>query len=110
VSDNRYCATRNNGSVKPYSSIGDFVDLRDKLNRVRDNLATIASNRLSVIIIYMAKQSSKSSKRTPKSSELTEKCLTFREATRLALDLYHETIRDLARYDREAKPLDTISY
>ena len=58
----------------------------------------------------MAKQSSKSTKRAPKSSERTEKRLTFREATRLALDLYHETFRDLARYDREEKPLDTIPY
>ena len=52
----------------------------------------------------MAKQSSKATKRAPKSSERTEKRLTFREATRLALDLYHETFRDLARYDREEKP------
>ena len=77
---------------------------------VKDDLGTIASNPLSAIIIGMAKQSSKSTKRAPKSSELTEKRLTFREATRLALDLYHETFRDLARYDREEKPLDTIPY
>jgi hypothetical protein len=71
---------------------------------------TIASNPLSAIIIDMAKQTSKSTKRSPKSYERTEKRLTFREATRLALDLYHETFRDLARYDREEKPLDTIPY
>jgi hypothetical protein len=59
---------------------------------------------------YRYKQSSKSTKRAPKSFERTEKRLTFREATRLALDLYHETFRDLARYDREEKPLDTIPY
>ena len=81
-----------------------------KLNRMNVNLSTIASNPLSAIIIDMAKQSSKSNKRAPKSSERTEKRLTFREATRLALDLYHETFRDLARYDREEKPLDTIPY
>ena len=81
-----------------------------KLTRIHANLSTIASNPLSAIIIGMAKASSKSSKRAPKSSERTEKRLTFREATRLALDLYHETFRDLARYDREEKPLDTIPY
>jgi hypothetical protein len=81
-----------------------------KLNSVSHILAAIASNPLSAIILHMAKQSSKSYKRAPKSSERTEKRLTFREATRLALDLYHETLRDLARYDREEKPLDTISY
>jgi len=58
----------------------------------------------------MAKQSSKSNKLAPKSSERTEKRSTFREATRLALDLYYEALRDLARYDREEKPLDTIPY
>jgi hypothetical protein len=39
-----------------------------------------------------------------------EKRLTFREAARLALALYHETFRDLARYDRQEKTLDTIHY
>jgi hypothetical protein len=77
---------------------------------VSENLVTIASNPLSAIIIDMAKQSSKSTKRAAKSSERTEGRLTFREATRLALDLYHQTFRDLARYDREEKPLDTIPY
>jgi hypothetical protein len=82
-----------------------------KLNRINANLSsTIASNPLSAIIIGMAKQSSKSYKRAPKSPERTEKRLTFREITRLVLDLYHETLHNLARYDREEKPLDTISY
>jgi hypothetical protein len=88
----------------------NLLQCRIKLNSVSNILATIASNLLSAIILHMAKQSSKSYKRAPKSSERTEKRLTFREATRLALDLYHETLRDLARYDREEKPLDTISY
>jgi hypothetical protein len=77
---------------------------------VNYTLAAVACIPLSAIIIDMAKQSSKSNKLAPKSPERTEKRLTFWEATRLALDLYHETLRDLARYDREEKPLDTIPY
>jgi hypothetical protein len=77
---------------------------------VNYTLAAIACVSLSAIIIGMAKQSSKSNKLAPKSSKRTEKRLTFREATRLAIDLYHETLRDLARYNREEKPLDTILY
>ena len=80
------------------------------LSSVNYTLSAIACIPLSAIIIGMAKQSSKSNKLAPKSYERAEKRLTFREATRLALDLYHETLRDLARYDREEKPLDTIPY
>jgi hypothetical protein len=110
VSENRYCATINNGSVRPCSFIAIFLTFEIKLSSVNYTLAAIACIPLSAIIIGMVKHPSKSNKLAPKSSERTEKCLTFREATRLALDLYHETLRDLARYDREEKPLDTIPY
>jgi hypothetical protein len=38
------------------------------------------------------------------------KRLTASEAAREALLIYRETFRDLARYDRGEKPLDTIPY